>query len=99
MIATLGGKFGHSGHQRPPAATVHVDREVINDSPRVPLVPTSEAARELGISERTLRRWAKDGYLEPDLVMRGGHYRWDVARVRRELQERYRQQREEERRG
>ena len=70
---------------------------MIDQSPAVPLVPTSDAAHELGISERTLRRWAKEGYLEPDLVTRGGHYRWDVVRVRRELQERYRRQREAER--
>lgn len=60
------------------------------------LVPTSDAARELGISERTLSRWAKEGFLEPDLVMRGGSYRWDVERVRQVLQERYRAQREQE---
>lgn len=65
------------------------------DPRRVPLVPTPEAAAALGISERTLRRWAKEGYLEPDLVMRGGRYRWDIERVRAELQRRYREQREQ----
>jgi DNA-binding transcriptional MerR regulator len=55
--------------------------------PVAELVTTSQAARELGISARSLSRWAKDGTLEPDLTTPGGHYRWDVVRLRQQLRE------------
>jgi DNA-binding transcriptional MerR regulator len=51
------------------------------------LVTTKQAADELGVSARSLSRWAKDGTLEPDLTTPGGHYRWDVERLRAELRE------------
>ena len=50
-----------------------------------PLVPTSEAARALGLSARSLSRWAADGRVEPDLVTPGGHMRWDVERLRAQI--------------
>ena len=50
-----------------------------------PLVPTSEAARRLGLSARSLSRWAQDGRVEPDLVTPGGHMRWDVERLRAQI--------------
>ena len=50
-----------------------------------PLVPTSEAARRLGLSARSLSRWAQDGHVEPDLVTPGGHMRWDVERLREQI--------------
>lgn len=50
-----------------------------------PLVPTSEAARRLGLSARSLSRWAQDGRVEPDLVTPGGHMRWDVDRLREQI--------------
>lgn len=50
-------------------------------------VSTSQAAKELGVSARSLARWALDGELEPHLTTPGGHYRWDVERLRRELVE------------
>jgi DNA-binding transcriptional MerR regulator len=51
------------------------------------LVTTTQAARELGISARSLSRWVKDGALEPDLTTPGGHYRWEVGRLRQQLRE------------
>jgi DNA-binding transcriptional MerR regulator len=51
------------------------------------LVTTKQAADELGVSARSLSRWAKDGTLEPDLTTPGGHYRWDVERLRTQLRE------------
>jgi DNA-binding transcriptional MerR regulator len=51
------------------------------------LVTTTQAARELGISARSLSRWTKDGTLEPDLTTPGGHYRWDVDRLRQQLRD------------
>jgi excisionase family DNA binding protein len=54
---------------------------------------TPQAAKALGVSERSLRRWVLDGLLEPDYVTPGGHYRWDVDRVRTELREELRRRR------
>jgi DNA-binding transcriptional MerR regulator len=51
------------------------------------LVPAGDAARELGVSTRTLRHWAAEGLVEPDLVTAGGHNRWDVERLRAQLRE------------
>lgn len=51
------------------------------------LVSTSQAAKELGIAARTLQGWATRGEVKPDFVTQGGHYRWDVERLRRELTE------------
>ena len=59
---------------------------MINHSRWVPLVSTGEAARELGVSSRVLRKWAEQGVLIPDLVTPGGHYRWNIDRIRAELQ-------------
>ena len=52
-----------------------------------PLVTTTEAARLLGVSTRTLQQWRTDGTVLPDLVTPGGHARWDVERLRRELRD------------
>lgn len=49
------------------------------------LVPTGEVARLLGVSTRTVQAWVADGLLEPDLRTPGGHMRWDLDRLRREL--------------
>lgn len=51
------------------------------------LVSTAVAARELGVSTRTLQLWAQAGTVIPDLVTPGGHARWDVERLRRELRD------------
>ncbi|MQA16389.1 MAG: MerR family transcriptional regulator [Pseudonocardiaceae bacterium] len=51
------------------------------------LVSTSVAAAELGVSVRTLQQWAHDGLVIPDLWTPGGHARWDVERLRRELRD------------
>ena len=52
-----------------------------------PLVPTADAARALGISRRTLSRYAHDGVVTPALVLPSGHFRWDLAALRRQLTE------------
>jgi len=50
-----------------------------------PLVPSGDAARTLGISARTLQRYVKAGLVTPDLVLASGQYRWDVARLREQI--------------
>lgn len=48
-------------------------------------MPTSVAAKELGVGVRTLQRWAAEGLVEPDVVTPGGHQRWDVDRLKAQL--------------
>lgn len=49
------------------------------------LVTTPEAARALGISARTLQRYVKAGWITPDLRLPSGRYRWDVERLRAQI--------------
>jgi hypothetical protein len=49
------------------------------------LVTTPEAARELGISPRTVQRYVRAGLITPDLTLPSGRYRWDVARLRDQI--------------
>lgn len=58
------------------------------DSSRSPrLLTTSQAARELGISSRTLAQYARDGVLRPKLVLPSGHLRWSLDDLMRQLEE------------
>jgi excisionase family DNA binding protein len=52
------------------------------------LVPTREAADEVSVSTATLLRWVKDGKITPTDATLGGHYRWDLDDLRRQLAER-----------
>jgi hypothetical protein len=51
------------------------------------LVHTSDAAKALGISARSIARWAAEGRITPDLVTPGGHMRWNIANLRQQLEE------------
>ncbi len=51
----------------------------------MPYVSTGQAAKALGVDRSTLLRWAKKGLLKPPLRTPGGHYRWDVDKLRDEL--------------
>lgn len=51
------------------------------------LLTTAQAARQLGISSRTLARYAQQGILEPTLVLPSGHRRWDLDDLRRQLRD------------
>lgn len=46
---------------------------------------TGETARELNVSRRTLQRWLEAGIVEPSEQTAGGHYRWDVDKVREQV--------------
>lgn len=52
------------------------------------LLGTKDAARSLGINRATLWRWAQQGIVTPAWVTAGGHFRWDVEDVRRQLNDR-----------
>lgn len=47
-----------------------------------PITPTlrstEAAARELGLSSRSLLRWVAQGLIRPDLTLPSGGYRWDL---------------------
>jgi hypothetical protein len=58
--------------------------------PLVRLLTTTQAARELGVSPRSLARWAQDGRLTPALITpggdkRSGRYLWDLDDLRDQL--------------
>lgn len=59
------------------------------------LVTTGQAAKELGVTRRSIVRWVRRGELEPDYVTPGGHYRWDVERLRAEVRQRLKDLRDE----
>lgn len=49
------------------------------------LVSISTAAKALGVTPLTLRRWDETGKLKPDAVTEGGRRRYDLSRLRPEL--------------
>ena len=53
--------------------------------PDRPLLTTAQAARLLGVSRRTLARYAERKQLVPTLVLPSGHYRWDLEDIRQQL--------------
>jgi 8-oxo-dGTP diphosphatase len=52
------------------------------------LVNTATAARAVGVSPRSLARWAQEGLVVPAVVTPGGWLRWDVAELRQQLRPR-----------
>jgi hypothetical protein len=51
------------------------------------LVPTGVAAKAIGVDRATLVRWWQAGTVEPVLVTPGGHARWDIADLKRQLRD------------
>lgn len=51
------------------------------------LVPTGVAARAIGVDNATLVRWWQRGKVIPELVTAGGHARWDIDDLRRQLRD------------
>lgn len=49
------------------------------------LVTTTEAAKRLGIAARTLQRYVAAGLIKPDLTLPSGRYRWDVDKLRDQI--------------
>jgi len=49
------------------------------------LITTGKAARALGIDPATLWRWYQAGTIRPAWVTPGGHARWDLDDLRRQL--------------
>lgn len=53
------------------------------------LVSTGEAASTIGVNPTTLQRWVSDGQVRPAVRTPGGHYRWDLAELRRQIEDLY----------
>lgn len=51
------------------------------------LLTTAQVARELGISSRTLIRYADRGWVTPERTLPSGHRRWRLDEVKRQLAE------------
>lgn len=51
----------------------------------IKLVSISEAAKALGVTPLTLRRWDDTGRLKPDFVTAGGRRRYDLTKLRPDL--------------
>lgn len=49
------------------------------------LVSTGSAAKEVGLDPTTLQRWVNSGRLTPTDETPGGHLRWDLDDLRRQL--------------
>lgn len=50
---------------------------------------TTAAARELGVASTTLQRWVHRYGIKPSYVTGGGHFRWDMNDLRRQLNRRF----------
>jgi excisionase family DNA binding protein len=50
------------------------------------LLSTSEAAKALGISPRSLSRWVRMGKIRPTLVTPGGQARFDLEQLKRQME-------------
>jgi len=51
-------------------------------------VSTTVAARALGISRRTLARYAQEGLVTPDVILprpQRAQYRWNIERLRAQI--------------
>lgn len=51
----------------------------------VALMTTGEAAKALGIGRATLARWWADKKVAPTFITAGGHARWDLEDLRRQV--------------
>jgi excisionase family DNA binding protein len=51
------------------------------------LLTTGEAARALSIDRSTLARWEREGKVTPAFKTAGGHARWDLDDLKRQISE------------
>jgi excisionase family DNA binding protein len=63
--------------------------------PREKLLTTAQAAEYFGVDRRTLARYARNGQLQPTVVLPSGHLRWSREDIERQLAE-FRKQRSDE---
>ncbi|GAA5115781.1 MerR family transcriptional regulator [Pseudonocardia adelaidensis] len=51
------------------------------------LISTGELARELGVARGTILVWISNGVITPEYTTPGGHHRWVLEDVRRQLRD------------
>jgi DNA-binding transcriptional MerR regulator len=51
------------------------------------LLTTAQVAKLIGISPRTLVRYAERGYVTPAFVLPSGHRRWKIDELRRQIRD------------
>jgi DNA-binding transcriptional MerR regulator len=49
------------------------------------LVTTTVAANAVGVNPRSLTRWVKSGAIKPTIRTPGGHLKWDIEDLRKQL--------------
>lgn len=49
------------------------------------LISTGEAARALSVDRSTLARWQREGRVTPTRFTAGGHARWDLDDLERQV--------------
>lgn len=59
------------------------------------LLTSAELAAKLGLSTRSISRYAKEGKITPALRTPGGQYRWDLEQVKAEMDELWKQERDQ----
>ena len=59
------------------------------------LATTEEVACSVNVTTRTLHRWINAGIVTPTDRTVGGHYRWDLDDLRRQIRE-YQRRRDED---
>ncbi|MEV1293861.1 helix-turn-helix domain-containing protein [Pseudonocardia sp. NPDC049635] len=50
------------------------------------LLRSSEVAAALGVSRTTIFRWVKDGVITPEVTTHGGQARFDLEKVKAQLE-------------
>jgi len=51
------------------------------------LISTGELARELGVARGTILVWIANGVITPEYTTPGGHHRWVLEDVQRQLRD------------
>src|SRR5215207_7066430 len=82
-LAGHGEPVNPDSHAKP-AVQLRASRTCPEDGHVTDLGHTSEAAKALGLSARSIARWAAEGRITPDVVTPGGHMRWDIDNLRRQ---------------
>ncbi|MCA1674221.1 MAG: MerR family DNA-binding transcriptional regulator [Actinobacteria bacterium] len=51
------------------------------------LVSTPLAAETIGVTARTLTRYVERGQITPAVILPSGHFRWDLDKLREQMDE------------
>jgi len=78
-LVWTGSQFQRRDERRPRRHSV-----IVTSRPGA-LPTTAQVAKQLGISSRTLERYAERGWVTPARVLPSGHRRWSLEDVRCQL--------------